>query len=524
MCSQEINLTTVADKTAPVRFIASALLCLAISTLTNAQPSVSIDLTGVTLVEGATFQASAGPIDAAAGYRAELTVDVLGIGTRLGAAIPTSTSLETIVVSSGGIPNDVLIAHVDDPDGVHPSPSFERTITLVGGRLAPFLVEISYTARVAADSMVELTIDTMNIEPRTDMLQITGGCFTMETVDPPVPDKATEWQLDGDFSSYGDDAVIRFRDDAAFNPPFEFDLTDDLSAVAPPVEFGLPPITGTDPMIMRVGGADQTALPAGGMGLVVWPNSSADHPDGFIDQWTIIMDILIPASSWNGAEDYIALVKFDPGAGGDADLFVQIEPPGIGTKSQIRESMTVGPDTWMRVAFVGDTSTGLTEVYVNGDSLGGIDGVSPISNRLSLDAPAYANGELITLDQWTSWGSFPSPWATNLQSGIEAGYALFADDDAENWSLYLAGVHHSDQTTPPSKIAILDDPDDDRIILCQVACDADMNCDCGVGVLDLLDFLGLWFDDQIDFNSDLAFDVLDLLSYLDKWFEGCPDS
>lgn len=57
-------------------------------------------------------------------------------------------------------------------------------------------------------------------------------------------------------------------------------------------------------------------------------------------------------------------------------------------------------------------------------------------------------------------------------------------------------------------------------------CDADWNGDGGVGVLDLLAYLALWFegDPAADLTGDPppAVDILDLLVFLDRWFSGCP--
>ncbi len=49
---------------------------------------------------------------------------------------------------------------------------------------------------------------------------------------------------------------------------------------------------------------------------------------------------------------------------------------------------------------------------------------------------------------------------------------------------------------------------------------ADFDCSGDVTVLDLLDFLSLWFVDGADFNLDDETDVLDLLDFLAIWFEG----
>ena len=56
-----------------------------------------------------------------------------------------------------------------------------------------------------------------------------------------------------------------------------------------------------------------------------------------------------------------------------------------------------------------------------------------------------------------------------------------------------------------------------------VSCDADFNIDGAVDVLDVLEFLDAWADDDpaADWNGDGAVDTLDFLGFLNAWGAGC---
>ena len=160
--------------------------------------------------------------------------------------------------------------------------------------------------------------------------------------------------------------------------------------------FGIPDINGQPAQVMSF----PASLEPMGYNMPIPP--TANGPTGFeglLNDWTIIFDVLYPASS---ASSWRAFIESDEGITADADLFVN-PSGGIGIDGQYTGQI-VG-NTWYRIGFVIDGTAGVIRKYINGEEVGSqtsgdLDGrwalapgsVAPILTDNDGDnAPGYLN-------------------------------------------------------------------------------------------------------------------------------------
>lgn len=118
--------------------------------------------------------------------------------------------------------------------------------------------------------------------------------------------------------------------------------------------FSAVPISGTDAAVM---GFPATSPTQG----YVMPHGAAPNGGGsFVNQYTLIMDVMFPASSDSA---WRALLQTSPSNANDGDLFVNTAN-GIGISGQYQG--TILADTWHRIAFVFDLPNSRVAKYVDG--------------------------------------------------------------------------------------------------------------------------------------------------------------
>lgn len=345
----------------------------------------------------------------------------------------------------------------------------------------------------------------------------------------------TEWHFSGDLFEVGGPSRLRFLDDPTFGNPPDGGPTGQTALLG---QFGttdgfeIPPIGREAVPVFRMPPPrDPTTGEANrGIGLVLWPSNRANHPDGLVDEWTIVMDLLIPTSSYSPGI-IVPLINFDDNNGDDADLFITGPSPTgppvcyVGPKGQLLPAVQIQADTWFRLVLVVDNVPGpasgfTTRIFINGNFIGQADFSGALFNMVDPEAPAYADGTPVPPLLWTRWGKFPSPWADGSSGGLFSTATLFSDDDGEGRPFFIAKAYITDIDIDDSQASGLDEPGPDRIILC----DADLNADHVVDVFDLLIYLDEWFGEEpyADINNDNSIDVFDLLLFLDQWFSPCP--
>lgn len=158
---------------------------------------------------------------------------------------------------------------------------------------------------------------------------------------------------------------------------------------------GIPDIDGQPAHVMGFPANDP------GMGYSMPTPASPNGGGALVNQWTLVLDILYPASS---SGRWRAIIETDLGlVAPDADLFVN---PGNGIGISGQYDGQVLPDTWHRIAFVIDQGpANVIRKYIDGvevgvQSAGGTDGRWALTPAFSADlftdndgdtAPGFVN-------------------------------------------------------------------------------------------------------------------------------------
>ncbi len=339
-------------------------------------------------------------------------------------------------------------------------------------------------------------------------VEVDQGAVTIETWQPPAPIE-TEWRMNGDLSAAFGPSSLRYMDDPAFGDVLRFDGTNDVPDATIPTGVTAAQssfATTTSLGIAGPGGEEDTVYitsPARnladennvdwyrGVGLHLWPNNRPDFPGGFLGQWSIVMDVYVPASSWtadtNGGyvlslvqdnhnnEDEGELYLRNPAFGGGGNIGYDTEP------ADYLSSPLFGPDRWMRIAFVSDlmqSSEG--RVYVDGQFIGttGGDWVFNLTDATDL---RYADGEPIDPADWAAWGEHPSPWALTANNGTtKGGFSLFSDGlFGRSETAYVANVLFTDTLLDAADLAALGSAQAGGIRIAEPVCPGDVADDFG---------------------------------------------
>ncbi len=182
--------------------------------------------------------------------------------------------------------------------------------------------------------------------------------------------------------------------------------------------FDIPLVNGVDKVVARVPAFDRNN------GLLVHPNFRIEN-NGIEDgNFTILMDILLPASSMN---KWVALFQTSTGNLNDADLF--INPSGqIGITESYHGQVIA--NTWQRIGFTVDINRGSIRKYINGQFVGS----TPISGN-----------------RWDIWNS--------SRSGDDQGFLLFSDDDNETAQIFISALQTRNYVLNDAQILMLGGPD-----------------------------------------------------------------
>ncbi|MBK7403502.1 MAG: metallophosphoesterase [Phycisphaerales bacterium] len=252
---------------------------------------------------------------------------------------------------------------------------------------------------------------------------------------------------------------------------------------------GLPPIGAQAAHVMAFPKAASST-----MGFRVRHGAPANGGGAYVNDYTLILDMLLPQSSIN-ADDWLPIHNTNATNTNDADSWVRLADGAVGVSGQYDGAIPA--DTWRRVALVFDYdgSTERLHKYIDGapvgtQDLGGLDG------RWSLYTRADA-----------------TPW-----------FYLFTDDNGEAASAVVSSIHFTDRAMSDAEIAALGPADADGILPDPAACTADWNHDGVVNTQDFVAFLNEWaaHDRPADLNGDGFVDTRDFIAFLNLWSAGCP--
>ena len=235
------------------------------------------------------------------------------------------------------------------------------------------------------------------IDTTTGSGVITGAVWSFKTAAVPVPPTHTyEWTfaLGGLQPALGHGA-FEFCDNATSNLTL-FGTTDGAA---------VPHVGGEPSAYMRV-----PQMPAQQNGFLVTFTDSGPNGGGeFINQYTVVLDILIPSPL-----DWTALFNTDTSNNNDADFYVS--PSGaIGSTPGYSGNGVVSANTWHRLAHVADLAAGTLIYYVNGAPVRQSTGQS-LDGRWALYSANDPGADLLLFNEGDASGNYThelllSAWA-----------------------------------------------------------------------------------------------------------------
>lgn len=570
-------------------FTRSGIACAAVAFLgagsaTAQLTTVSVSAAGTSIPSSGTPQdivvTGTETIQPAAGYSFRCNPMVYGTGflgaVAVGGTASNPRPLEDVVNGfvTGG--QRTLYGWMRNPSGVLPT---LLDTEVVGGTFGGITLSLTFKQELLGDGRGRLSITNIT-RPSSLGINIVSGGAVFSVWSPPAPVKS-EWQFEGDLLSVKQSGVawgaasgparLRYLDDSAFGPLLggvgaettvtpstPQNVTAAQSGFGTTAGFGLPPVGGVVDTVYRTSPPRNLTDPTNtaksrGLGLALWPNTRDFWPDDRNGQWSMVWDLLIPASSWNAADaaggnrQVVALIEDSQNNNSAADAFIRVTGPAGSGQATVGYSIdavggavvaapAIQPDQWFRLALVVDhygTRTG--KVFVNGMLLG-TTGSDWLYNAVKSTDPRWGNlssgsfeGSPIAPATWQAWGEFPSPWASqpvspNAPTASTAG--LFADITGKGESVYVANMAFTDEALTDAQAAALGGPNARGIFYPRPApCVGDFNGSGGQPtVQDIFDFLLAYFTEaaSADVNGSGAVTVQDIFDYLSAYFSGCP--
>lgn len=207
--------------------------------------------------------------------------------------------------------------------------------------------------------------------------------------------------------------------------------TDQQTVFGTTTALGLPDIGGAPAHVMGF----PRCTPS--MGYVMYPNMQPNGGGQFVNQYTLIFDLLYPAESSAG---WRALIQIDDlSNSNDADLFIN-PSGGIGISGSYQGQ--IRPNQWHRIAFVFDLAA------AGGPSLA-----------------KYIDGQLV--GQQILGEGIDKRWAMNPIAGMFGETALlFTDNNADGGDTqpgFVSSIQIHDQALPAAYIKALGAPTTDGI-------------------------------------------------------------
>lgn len=232
------------------------------------------------------------------------------------------------------------------------------------------------------------------------------------------------WDFDG-----GDLSAVVGRDLAYRDGPAG--LTAAGTTFGTTASFGIADIQGTPAKVMHMPAATDRAI---GYLMDHGARPNGDPNATKVNQWTLIMDILIPTDGW-----HCFIQIDDPNNGNDGDLFVN-PGNGIGISGSYQGSIVRGQ--WHRVAFAVDSATVISKF---------IDGAK-VADQVG----------------WSGAG-------LNGRHALLPTALLFSDEDGESQAAYINSIQIRNYKVTDAGIAALGGPTADGIPLVSGQWDFDDN-------------------------------------------------
>lgn len=214
--------------------------------------------------------------------------------------------------------------------------------------------------------------------------------------------------------------------------------------------FGIQPLGGAGRTVLRVPDAR-------GAGQLTGLIGDFDNPQGGkINRYSVIMDVLIPQSTFDETNRWISL--FQPRANADGLLFVDTNLNGVGGHNfGVADGYESGfqPDVWQRVALVIDLEAQAGQprymTYLNGAAKAAIE--MPGSDRDPSAGGPLSIGALTDSNPWQAPTLF-----NGLADASKSTLFFFNDEDFDLGTLYVANLQFRDTALSAGEIFALGGP------------------------------------------------------------------
>lgn len=232
-------------------------------------------------------------------------------------------------------------------------------------------------------------------------------------------------------------------------PPLQFNTT---------ASFGISPLGAFGGHVMRVPDMSGRGAAAGLMAQMPVISNGQLAGGGAatkLNRYSVVMDVLVPAASFDVAPNYIAL--FQPRANSDGSWFVREPTRNLGSTVSYSPVNSFMPNTWYRIAQVMEldaaTSAPRCTYFIDGSLVGSIiwDTI-PVDDQRNADLKAR---DLVPDGGW-SIGTLADS-AAGLPTN-QSGFFLFNDQTNEYGELYVANVQFRDDALTPEAVLGLGGP------------------------------------------------------------------
>ncbi len=321
-----------------------------------------------------------------------------------------ATLAATIPVNGATDVRADTIVSADIIDGATPLNDATVQLSLNGAAVVPGITKLGSLSTIAYQPPTPLangSSNTAQIIFNNGSVLITNK-WTFVVVKPTQANGITaQWDFDGGNLGATIGQALEYNDGAA-------GLTATGTRFGSTTSFGIPSIGGNPAYVMETKKITNSSL---GYLMRHGARPNGDPSATKVNQWTMIMDILIPTEGWH------SFIQID--GQGDGDLFVN-PANGIGISGSYQGSIVRGQ--WHRVAFAVDMTQAIISKF--------IDGV-----KVNDQTAGGLNGR---------WGLLPTA-------------LLFGDEDGESQASYVNSVQIRNYKMSDAGVAALGGPSADGI-------------------------------------------------------------
>ena len=295
---------------------------------------------------------------------------------------------------------------------------------------------------------VDVTRDTLTISAidrqgdAFDSIQLNREPRKGEAPEPPPPinippevpsgEAITQWDFtDGDLQASRGSGGLQYSDgpDGATARETEFGTTSD---------FGIEAIGGEEARVMKFPKAV-----ANSMGYIVTHGAVPNAGGSYVNEYTLVFDMLIPASSFDD-DGWLSLLNTNASNVNDGDFFINLGSSGIGISGDY--SGRIQQDSWHRIALVCAEENGSITLrkYIDGENVG---------------------------EQ--NLGAVDGRWAVYSRNDANPFFYTLTDDNGDASTAYLSSFLFTDGAMSNAEIAALGPADADGILEVDSGCGDD---------------------------------------------------